>query len=348
MAVTVRPADPEAGREVLIGVLERNLPELAHRVRFKWLYEENPAGRAWSWQAYEGKTDEVVGVASVFPRAVWVDARIERCGQVGDFAVDATHRSLGPAMMLQRATFEPVRQEELLFCYDCPPHERGLATLRRLGLETTCRTRHYVRLLKSERQIERRLGRGRVAAAVAGLANGALNRCVLRSPSEPGLETAEHAGRFDEEFTELDREAGGADIVRSRRGAPDLNWRYRDDPLREYRVLTARRRGELVAFLVLSVVGEEGWINDVGGRLSPGVSAALLDAAVKTARAAGVHAVRTVIGEGQQLSVALRRTGFWPRDPGPRVVAAARQGTRVASLLARPSNWWIRLADVLA
>ena len=347
MAVKARPADLEVEREALFGLLERNLPDLAHRRRFDWLYRANPAGRAWAWFVYDEGTKEIVGVASVFPHDVWIGERLERCGQVGDFAVDASHRSLGPAVMLQRATFEPVDRGALAFCYDCPPHEQGMATFRRLGIDATCRTVQFARPLRAERLVEKRLGRGPLAATVTALANGLLRAWSGWRRAEPGIEIGEHGGRFDEEFSRLDREVGGAGVVRSRRFAEDLNWRYRDDPLHRYRVLTARRRGELLAFVVVATAGDDAIVVDLFGRLSGGLAVALLDAAAAVLRPAGVQTLRMTVGEDAAGREAMGRGGFRPRGQGPRIVAYAGRAGQVSAALS-PSAWAIRPVDLLA
>src|ERR1700687_259464 len=113
MTIRVRPVHLESEREELLGILQTNLLAIPHARRFQWLYYANPDGPAWTWFVYQRGTDHVVGVASVFPRAMWVGAQPKICGQVGDFAVPASHRSLGPALMLQRATFEPVDQGKM-------------------------------------------------------------------------------------------------------------------------------------------------------------------------------------------------------------------------------------------
>ena len=68
--------------------------------------------------------------------------------------------------MLQRATFEPVLGGELAFCYDSPPHEKGMAMFQRLGLKEDCRMHLRSKLLRTARRI---LGdpMGRASACVA-------------------------------------------------------------------------------------------------------------------------------------------------------------------------------------
>ena len=104
MTLAVTPVDLVADREELFRVLKRNLQDVSHEARFSWLYLGNPAGPALTWFIRDS-TGNAVGVTSLFPRAVWLSGTAALCGQVGDFGVDIAFRSLGPATMLQRATF---------------------------------------------------------------------------------------------------------------------------------------------------------------------------------------------------------------------------------------------------
>lgn len=347
MTITVRPADVKTEQELLCTLLEQNLSALAHRTRFPWLYFANPAGQAWSWVAEEAGTGRGVGIASVFPRRVWLGERSALCGQVGDFAVDVGYRSLGPAVMLQRATLEPVRDGALDFCYDCPPDDRGMAPFRRLGMAPTCQTKRYVRLLRCDRQIEKRLGRNPVTAVLAVMGNGLLALRRRRAP-DAGIEIRIHPGRFGDEFSELDRRLLDPRVVRCRRGAEDLNWRYRDDPLHSYEVLTAHRRAALVGYAVLATTGDDALLIDLFGEPAAGVMSGLLEAAADRCRRAAGQTFQVLVGADPGLAELLTRAGFHLRSPGPHVVAYASPGTDAHARLDRPASWLLRHADILA
>lgn len=346
MTLGVRPADLDEDREELLAVLSRNLDTLNHERRFKWMYHENPLGPARSWLAWDRASKHVVGVASVFPRAIWLGSTPVLCGQVGDFAIDPTHRSLGPALMLQRATFEPVDEGQLKLCYDCPPHERGMATFRRLGMVPTTAFIRHARLLRTDRQFARRIPHRPLAAGLARVGNLALRLSSLRWAPRAGLEISEYDGRFSEDFSALDRSIGGRLGIRGRRTAEDLNWRYRDDSLHTYHVLTARRRGDLVGFAILHLDGADAFVVDVFGALEVSDTVALLDAASARARTAGAQTLHAPVSEGCFLIAALAAAGFRSREGGPLLVAYTRDGqrwSRDASL----SGWNLTQSDIM-
>lgn len=342
MTVRIRAVHLDTEHEDLLAVLERNLPDLPHARRFKWIYREGHLGPAWSWLLWDSESRDPVGVASLFRRAIWRGGQVEMCGQVGDFAIDPSHRSLGPALMLQRATFGPVDAGDLALCYDCPPNARGMSTFRRLRMTSSATLTRHTRLLRTDRQFAKLLGRGLATTAVARLGNAVIRLASRRRRRSPELEIGLHLGRFDEEFSALDRRVGGGDGVRGRRAAEDLNWRYREDPLQEYQVVTARRRGELVGFLVMSTVHQDSIVVDLFGALSSDGMADLLDAAAQLGHAAGLESLHTLISADHPLTAPLRTAGFRARESGPHVVAYA--GDRAAS----GQTWRLTYADVMA
>src|SRR5208337_3026068 len=119
MSLALRPAAAADDQEQMLDLLDRNLMDRLEG-RFEWRHFANPAGPAWSWFLCEKSSGDAVGMASVFPCHMFVDGKKVVCGQVGEFVVDAKYRSLGPALMLQRATLGPVNSGEIAICYDCP------------------------------------------------------------------------------------------------------------------------------------------------------------------------------------------------------------------------------------
>jgi hypothetical protein len=146
----------------------------------------------------------------------------------------------------------------------------------------------------------------------------------------------------------MDRRLSERVVVRSRRAADDLNWRYRDDPLHRYEVLTARRRGELVGFLALEVKEEDAFVVDLFGALSSDEAGELLEAAVGGLRARGVQTLHALVSDGHALQATLGRGGFHLRDRGPQVVSYTAGGGDMRAGLPRQVPWEFTHSDVRA
>lgn len=349
MAVELVRADLEKDSEQITRVLQRNLPGLPHARRFEWLYRNNPAGEAWSWLIREASTQEPIGVASVFPRTIWLGGEKTRCGQVGDFAIDLNYRSLGPAVMLQRATFEPVDQGRLAFCYDCPPHGQGMAPFHRLGIKPHCRVERYARLQRSRRELEKVFGRGKLSGSLSYLFDVFLTKRRFRHRRNSGIETALHPGRFGDEFTVLDEKVGGKTGIRGRRGAEELNWRYMEDPLNSYRTVTAHRDRELVGYAVFASRGEDAFVIDLLALEIDDVAPILLDAIAENVKAESAQALYVLAGEQSGIARFLRRQGgFQFRSHAASVVVYAGSSTAAHEVSRRYENWFFTHADMLA
>ncbi|HLV87851.1 MAG TPA: hypothetical protein VKV39_12780 [Candidatus Sulfotelmatobacter sp.] len=338
MGIAVRPVFLADDREEMLELLSRNLPDLPQG-GFDWRYRLNPVGLARSWFVYPQNETRAVAMASVIPRKVYADGREMVAGQVMHFVVDANYRSLGPALLLQRATFEAVDSGELDFCYDCPPHDQGMSTFVRLGMRPSCELTRYALLLRSDDYLARRIGTGFWTRPAVLATNIVLRARTSRSPVR-GVEVSLYEGRFGEEFSVLDRQVSSVGIVRHRRSMEDLNYRYKDNPEFQHRVLVARRNGELSAFAVF-VVESNGIASlvELFGRETSEVGPHLIDALVDQCRRENVSAVCAYCSDTAELKSLLHAVGFRPREKVARVVAYAKSNSSVHHLLSNGIRW---------
>jgi hypothetical protein len=345
MTISVRPVHQESDSQEFLTILQANLPSLPHARRFKWLYSDNPDGPAWSWFALEGSRAQIIGVTSVFPRSMWVGGELQRCGQVGDFAVSASHRTLGPALLLQRATFDPVNSGALAFCYDCPPHQAGMSTFRRLGMQPNCRMLRYALPLRVDSRLRKRLGTASRVPAAAGNLLLRLHRLSALKTRARDLEVSDHRGAFGEEFSKLDEAVKGPHAIRGRRAAAHLNWRYREDPLKDYEILTARRRGELIAFAILRLTSEVVTIVDLFGRELHQAAFSLLASIVERFQRSH-QTVEACLSEGHELVAYFLKMRFQSRSEAAQVVAYAKPQSAVSGFLERRPVWSFGQAEI--
>lgn len=347
MTISVRPVRHDSENQEFLAILRTNAPSLPHERRFKWLYQDNPDGAALSWFALQTAPDLVVGVTSLFPRSMWVGDRLQMCGQVGDFAVSASHRSLGPALLLQRATFGPVDCGELAFCYDCPPHDAGMSTFRRLGMRSNSKVYRYALPLRVDGHFRKRFGAVSVLPTVAGNLLLRLQRLATLKPSSRNLEVSAHQSTFGDEFSELDAEVKRPNAIRGRRSAALLNWRYREDPLQNFEVLTARRNGDLVAFAVFRSTGDIVTIVDLFGTELPEAAFSLVSGIV--ARFQKSHqTLETYLSEGSGLVAPFLKMRFQMRSEAAQIVAYAKPQSEMSGFLEKSPIWTFSQAEVAA
>jgi hypothetical protein len=348
MSYTARAARLDDDQEEICTILCRNLPNIDHRRRFVWLYLQNPAGVAWSWFAIDEATRIPIGAASLFPRAMWVDQEVVTCGQVGDFAIDMNYRTLGPALTLQRATFEPVDAGILAFCYDCPPHGKGMSTFRRLKMDPTTSVSRHVRIVRTKRLFRTKLGNHLISNLLGMIGDLALHLIYSSRQYAQGYQVAAMDGLFAEEFDELDQRVGGRFGVRSRRLAVDLNWRFRRDPLNQYRVLTAHQNGALEGYLIFSVTNEDCFLIDIFGILTLAMVRSLAEVLLHKIRSEAVQTVHFAVSDENSVGELLPKVSFRRREQVSQVVIYAKGALKWTARRSESQKLAFTHADVLA
>lgn len=348
MSLAVRPASLPEDKEELIALLERNLPGAQMRAHFRWRHEANPAGPSWTWVICDSRDGAICAMTSLFPRRMYWDRKLITCGQVGEFVVDGGFRSLGPAVMLQRATFQPVDSGALDFCYDCPPHAQGMSTFVRLGMRPSCELIRYAVPLRSDEILGKRLGKRawtRPVIVGANLLLGIRRARYLR----PGLEICSLEGGFGDEFNELDNSVPTAGVVRASRSAELLNWRYRHRSDPNIQVLVARRSGGLLAFLAFIIYPENrASVLDLFGRELSSVGLPLLSAAIELCRLRKVFCLEGYCTDSGELKSVFEAAGFHAREKAASVVAYAKSAGLPGSHWSSSVSWPLGHAELNA
>ncbi len=316
MRITVRPAVLEAERDLLIQALFRYLTPLSDARRFDWLYRNNPHGSAQAWIATEAGNSNVVGVAAAFPRRVVVGGE-EKLGYVlGDFCINASYRSLGPALQLQRACLADLASGHLAFWYDFPS-ESMMAVYGRLEIKPRGRMVRFAKPLRADRKIRELVKVQRVARALSKCANVALALRDGHAGDFSEWMLAMHEGACGEDFTALAERVGAGYGVCVQRSAEYLNWRFLAHPHRRHEILTARANGALLAYAIFTQDGEDATLVDLFGVEDPAMLTSLLVDVVAILRQRGVITLSAPLFASHPWVGLFQRLGFRPRESSP-------------------------------
>lgn len=314
MSVTIRRAVLESDGEVLLRTYRSHLNPRYDAARFDWMYRANPHGTPAAWLAFDG--DEVVGAAGAFPRRLRTEHASLHAWVLGDFCVAETHRSLGPAVALQRACLAAVTAGEAALYYDFPS-VRMLAVYARLGLAPHSDVVRLARPLRVDDQVGRRVRHAAVARGVSSVGNLVL-RLGTRRPATRGLDIAVHDGQCGEEFSALERELPHAGVA-VERSAEYVSWRWLTNPLGRHELLVARRQGRLRGWAVIAGGECYATIADMLAA-DDSVAAALVDTAVSRARTTGAATLSVAVSDHHPWRPLLRDWGFRAREAAPVVV----------------------------
>jgi hypothetical protein len=340
---TISPLDSASDREPLLALWRRNLP-CASPDRYDWLYARGPAA---AWLLEDGRR-RPVGASGLMARTIRAFGSTIRGAQAIDLNVDRDHRTIGPALRLQRAVTATVDDGRFDLIYAFPNAESE-PVQRRAGYKTLG---HFGRWVKPLRLVDGLKGflryprARRTASAVVDLA------LRLRSPDtfhrRPDGVQVEVSDRFDGRFDALWEEAAGQFGVIGQRTARYLDWRFYRSPAARHRVFSVcdgRRR--LLAYLVYSLHGETAYVSDFlfGGQDHLDL---LLAEFIRQMRREKTEAIVTVFLGAEGVCRRLAHFGFLRRPSAWKtLVYADRRDQRTdSSRLWDQEAWFLTRADV--
>ncbi len=262
--------------------------------------------------------------------------------------VDAAHRSLGPALALQRAVTGSCAELGLEAVYAFP-NARADALLLRSGYAILGPLDRWTKPLRSAYKIDKIIRVPFVAQAASAVVDAALRLLPANwaHRTARGLVGEEVSG-FDASFEELwtnSRFAG--DSIRGDRSAAYLEWRFTTCPQRDYRIFRVRdARGSLAGYAVWYVSSDMAIVADLFAR-DEGSLDAVLGLFTGHARRTGVAAISFVYLGPESIGRHLAAFGFFHRPEDAKVTVfrpeAARSGADDPYL--RRDAWYITEVD---
>ena len=318
--IVIHCADLTADRDLLIHAVATYINPKADAVRFDWMYQQNPAGKAHAWIATEQGSREFVGMASAFPRRARVRGCMVSGWVLGDFCVTDKYRSLGPALQLQRAIIDESVVQKIGFFYDFPSMSM-MAIYQRLKVTETTRMIRLARPLRLDRQVQHVIRWRGLARWVSPAGTFLLNLTLPRVQTVADVTIDMHKGSYGLEFTELAETVGERHGGCLERSADYLNWRYSDQTGARYVTMTVHRGTRLTAYVVFHRTGEDAEIVDMFGTEDFPVLQYLLATVMHHLREQGTMTISVPILASHPWIDVFRKVGFKDREESPMVTA---------------------------
>lgn len=305
--------------------------------RYDWFYRrKSPAPRLHMLR--QTNSSELIGFLGIGPREWWIDGRRLNAGVLVDFIVLPEHRTLLPAMSLQRQARKWwLEQNPLLYAL---PNEKSALIFKRLGASAELELSEYVRLLRPTLLFSRHLPRwlALFASAVVAISS----QVVLALQLRKSRLRAEYEEGFGHEFTELWQRLDKTNLSIGTRSADYLSWRFSEQPGRCYRTLVVRDSvsRKVCGYFVCETSGGVLYVRDflIEGDLERRSQSLRLLA--RTALGAGMESVRITVSDVPEIIEALRAALFFKRGTRPVFYVASGEDTEPRRLA-----WFFTPAD---
>ena len=342
MTIAIRVVDLKRDGDELTRFLFENLTSQSDASRFDWLYLQNPHGQARAWMAVDtlGRT---IGVASAFPRLLWVAGKPERAWVLGDFCFSREYRSLGPALQLQRVSLASLTGDTSGICYDFPSQSM-MAIYRRLRVPVLGTQVRYVKLLRVDEKVQHFIPQNYFARGLTWVGNCALRYQHLPQSTPHDITFSQHEDAFGSEFNEINGHAAGVHTVQVLRTADYLNWRYKRHPMKRYCAVVARRQSEVLGYGIAEIDASHAILADLCAKEEPEVVPGIVGHLERVLREMKVCSISAPLLKDCHLIPYLRRFGFYPRETAPVVFYADSNG-QTSPFIRDVKNWLLVHGD---
>ena len=239
------------------------LPGTPH-TRFDWM-QNNPAGPPVWFLAIDTDSENLLGTVSVMPRKFVLNGTVIRAGIIGDYMVHRNHRVFGPALQLQKMVIEKMSDIGFNFIYSVP-NAYSLKVLEKVGYKQISKLCCLVKPLKVEYYLGK-YANIHLSKFVAPMLNG-----ILKLLSK---ETYLRSDGFVEEVLNINDSFDilWNAVVKQQSGligdhsATYLEWRYFNNPVNKYRLLTYKDtiKKELLGYLMFAIIDGKVEIFDLIG-----------------------------------------------------------------------------------
>jgi hypothetical protein len=258
-----------------------------------------------------------------------------------DFAVDRQHRTVLPAIRLQRAAYEDGRtQAEILYGF---PNFRAVGVFERVGYRVLGRMQRYVKVLNYTRYLRKVRGVA-FAAPIAGPIFNVADRLLALRQTGAGSRrgTFRWLTSFDSRFDRLGAHMAGQARIVGFRTADWLAWRYSAASGTDASIAALEQGPELRAYVVVVRKKRTARIADFGA-MTPDDLSTLLGHLPRALRQQGFEAAELYFLGPEWVEATLLRQGFRLRDAERAVVVAA--GAAAPDLPTDPRQWYLTWAD---
>jgi hypothetical protein len=345
MAIVIREADLIEDQNLLVRTLNQNRARITDERRYRWLYLDNPFGKAKAWIAIDDRKGAIAGFTAVFPRVMNIDGKEMLCWNCGDFSINQSYRTLGVAVQLRSAATRIVNEGRVPFLY-AHPNDRMKIVHLRAGHKVIGQMVRFAIPLRIDRCLPPLPGMSWASSGLAWASNTlrSISKQSRRSKQSFRAEIFEGFAA-DAPFNSVLEEVRGRLPIFGLRNYEYLNWRFGMNPLVQLHTLLLYRTGQLVGYAFYSFKDEAMYINDMFCLPEQDVSDALITCLTNTGWDQRARAVSVTLMESNPLIQSLVRTGYLRRPETSSVIVHAAPGLPWGPMLQDKTNWFMTVGD---
>ncbi len=344
MGYSIHKADIEKDKHEILKFWRENHTKALDK-KYAWIYEGNPAGKAIVWILKDEVSQQIAGMAVIFLRIYSVCGIDMLAGVNGDFLVSKTHRTLGPAMMIQRSIMSSVDNGDVDFIYGFP-NKNAEPVTKRIGFQCLGETIRLVKILKTTPFLMKMRLPGWLVKVTAPLLDLALkivfiDTWTVRNKGYVCREIHE----ADDGFNQFWRDLKSLYKVVGDRSATVITWKYLSDPDDDNKIFAVYDKNipKLNGYIVYRFDENSVEIRDlVFSEDRKALNALIANFVMHVSSSSPMSITIAMLGNDHIVGT-LRRFGFAQGKSDGRVYLYCKKEKQ--HLLGRAENWFLMRSD---
>lgn len=346
MPYTILKADIKNNKRDIISLWKRNFPDLPEE-RYKWIYEDNPAGRASCWLLKETEQNKIVGATALFPRRVFVHGKQMIAGIAGDFVIDREHRTLGPALLLLKAILSISNGKETPFNFLYGfPNKISEPVLLKAGYKILGEIHSLTKPLRSHYYLKKHANIPFITRGLSFFVDFGLKIFSKKNFRNNDFEV-DILTSFDHRFDIFWASVSNQFAMIGERTSSYLNWRFIKSPHKNYHAFAQIQKKDraISGYIVYNITDNKAYIADLLFLNLNEVFDSLLLEFLLYQRSRGIDAVSINFMGSHALMEELRKYGFSIRESGNKVVIYPMSNSYINTNIFDKRNWYLTSGD---
>lgn len=230
---------------------ENNLPinNGTGKGKLEWFYKGNPFKKGIIWLLFSNAEKKPVGVGGIGFRPFLWKEKIITGAILADLAIEKKHRTLGPALLLQKTILQDaVKKADFFYAF---PNKGAEAVLKRVGYKKNNSYSRFVKIIRSKVFLEKKINK--ILALIISKPMDLLLGLMVKRQIWLHGNRKYSEGNVDFTDSEIDRLCGmpfDVSRVSSQKDRGILKWRYHDCPYINYYAFGVFNKKQLVGMLV--------------------------------------------------------------------------------------------------
>jgi len=336
----VERSDPQQVRDAVIALWRDNLGTgINLGKKFDWIYGSTATMPADIYLLYTNTQDEPVGAYGLVPRQFNVNGQHINAAVLSDLVVDKKHRTLYPAMKLQKTVLEEGGQRyQLIYGF---PNKNAKPIFLRLGYRVGGMLRRYAMVIDVGDKLAARLSSPALARLIAPTANATLRLLAsLRNTENIRCETV---GWNDPRIAAWQQLATSPAPIAAMRTQEAMHQRFAKNPRGYFELIgLLSKDNTLLGYAVAHIIDNVMYIDDL--QVASATASAALVAIGCEASARKLKSVNIELLDTPATNLVTDKARFRGRESREMFYFASKDSP-LRDALAQSEDWYITSAD---